>query len=500
MRARSTESLEERNGALPTTTSSSSSPPSRKRTLRQTSSSTRVVHSGFDRRGSNSWWQTRGIVDYVLLGLLLITSLYFVLFGAPLGFGQSTAASPDDQAHPDSNGQPKRPPHANNFTPRAVDELDSDRLNIYIDQLDQALEQGLTELGPNDREKFTIRVNTWRRNEQLIVSLNHHSQCEGVAQIQVIWCDEENEPPTEVLNHPSGKVVVERHMINSLNERFNILTEDTPTLGILSMDDDVLRPCDAIDAGFFRWVANPDRLVGYDARLHIPHFVDDDDGKNQGAAPVHEKLRSFEYGYKSATEKYNRYSLTLPRYCFVHRDYLDLYMSYMPEPILERIEEKFECEDIALSFFVSALTNGAPPLLADFWASKALIKLYSPAAISKTSGHKTVRDKCIEDFLIMLGLRTDSKIKLVIHELWHKEKPMFEFGAEPDADLFVPKDGLVPRHARLAAKVQEMKSMSDQDVSTKVVGQMVALAGKEAKKVGLLDGTDEWKSRWKSKR
>jgi hypothetical protein len=100
----------------------------------------------------------------------------------------------------------------------------------------------------------------------------------------------------------------------------------------------------------------------------------------------------------------------------------------------------------------------------------------------------------------MLGLRTDSKIKLVVHELWHKEKPMFEFGAEPNADLFVPKDGLVPRHARLAAKVQEMKSMSDQDVSTNVVGQMVAMAGKEAKKVGLLDGTEEWKARWKAKR
>ena len=457
-----------------------------------------MVHSGFDRRDSNGWWQTRGILDYILLGLLLTTSLYTVLFGAPL-FGHRTADPSGDQVHSDSNIPIRRPPSAHNFTPGSVDELDSDHLNIYLDQLDQALEQGLTELGPNDREKFTIRVNTWRRNEQLIVSLNHHSQCEGVAQIQVIWCDEENEPPAEVLNHPSGKVVVERHMINSLNERFNILTEDTPTLGILSMDDDVIRPCDAIDAGFFRWVANPDRLVGYDARLHIPHFADEDDGKDQGAAPLHQKLRSFEYGYKSATEKYNRYSLTLPRYCFVHRDYLDQYMSYMPEPILERVEEKFECEDIALSFFVSALTNGAPPLLADYWASKALIKLYSPAAISKTSGHKTVRDKCIEDFLIMLGLRTDSNIKLVIHELWHKEKPMFEFGAEPDAELFVPKEGLVSRHSRLAAKVQEMKSMSDRDISAKVVAQMVAKAGKEAKKAGLLDGTEEWKARWKVK-
>ena len=480
-------SLEERNGAGP---SSSSSAPRKKRSLM------RVGHSGFDRRDSNSWWQSRGIIDYVLFGSLLASSLYTVIFEVPF-FGHRIRTTSSEQAHSDNKLPPPRSPSDTNFTPHAVNELDSDHLNIYVDQLDQAMEKGLTELGSIDREKFTIRVNTWRRNEQLIVSLNHHSQCEGVAQIQVIWCDDENEPPTEVTNHRSGKVVVERHIINSLNERFNIMTEDTPTLGILSMDDDVLRPCDAIDAGFFRWVTNPDRLVGYDARLHMPHVADENGDNNKDVTPIDKKLRNFEYGYKSATEKYNRYSLTLPRYCFVHRDYLDHYMSYMPEPILTRVEEKFECEDIALSFFVSALTNGAPPLLADYWASKALIKLYSPEAISKTSDHKIVRDQCIEDFLTMLGLRSGQKLKLVVHELWHEERPMFEFGAEPDTELFVAKDGMVPRHARLAEKVQLMKTMSDRDVSFKVVSQMIAKASEEAKKVGLLDGTDEWKARWK---
>ena len=106
----------------------------------------------------------------------------------------------------------------------------------------------LAPLRPLDYEKFTIRINTWKRNEQLIVSLNHHSRCEGVAQIQVIWCDPEEEPPDEVVNHKSGKVVVERHDIDSLNERFHMLIHP-PTLGVLNLDDDVLRPCEALDAG-----------------------------------------------------------------------------------------------------------------------------------------------------------------------------------------------------------------------------------------------------------
>ena len=164
----------------------------------------------------------------------------------------------------------------------------------------------LTPLSPIDQDKYTIRINTWKRNEQLIVSLNHHSRCEGVAQIQVIWSDPDNEPPDEIVNHKSGKVVVEKHDINSLNARFHMLIP-TPTLGILSLDDDILRSCEALDsgekqlsdklldllsclciiakengyntcilaftdfchAGFFRWTRSPYQIVGYDPRLHI---------------------------------------------------------------------------------------------------------------------------------------------------------------------------------------------------------------------------------------
>jgi hypothetical protein len=117
-----------------------------------------------------------------------------------------------------------------------------------------------------DREQYTIRINTWKRQEQLLLSVEHHSSCPGVAEIQVIWCDKEEEPPAALFNF--SKVVVERHDVNSLNERFNILSPP-PTLGILSIDDDVLRPCEAIDSGFFKWTQNPDRMVGFDGRVHV---------------------------------------------------------------------------------------------------------------------------------------------------------------------------------------------------------------------------------------
>jgi Glycosyl transferase family 64 domain len=132
----------------------------------------------------------------------------------------------------------------------------------------------LTRLRPIDKEQYTIRINTWQRLEQLLISIDHHASCPGVAQIQVVWCEEEDPPDSLLRLHPE-KVFVERHAVNSLNERFHILpTTATPTLGILSMDDDVLRSCEAIDSGFFQWIQSPARMVGFDYRVHVAN----DDG------------------------------------------------------------------------------------------------------------------------------------------------------------------------------------------------------------------------------
>ena len=127
---------------------------------------------------------------------------------------------------------------------------------------DTARKMSLTPLRPVDREFYTIRMNTWKRHEQLIASIKHHMNCDGVAQIQVIWKESED-PPQEVLENP--KVVIEKHDENKLNQRFNILIP-TPTLGVFSVDDDILYPCEAVDMAFHAWTKNPERQVGFDRR------------------------------------------------------------------------------------------------------------------------------------------------------------------------------------------------------------------------------------------
>lgn len=85
----------------------------------------------------------------------------------------------------------------------------------------------LTPLRQQDYEFYTIRINTWKRLDQLQTSIEHHKSCPGAAQIQVVWCMDQGEPPASLTEHE--KVVVERHEVNSLNERFRILQEPTNT-------------------------------------------------------------------------------------------------------------------------------------------------------------------------------------------------------------------------------------------------------------------------------
>ncbi|KAL7503551.1 hypothetical protein ACHAXN_001341 [Cyclotella atomus] len=338
-----------------------------------------------------------------------------------------------------------------------------------------------------DQSQFTIRMNTWHRNEQLILSVNHHAKCETVKEIQIVWCDSQNEPPEDILHHVSGKVKIEKHTINNLNERFKVLL-DPPTLGILSLDDDVLRPCEALDAAFLRWTRHPERMLGFDVRTHV-------------VEESKEGQTTWKYGYMSTTEKSNRYSLTLPRASFLHRDYLDLYTMALPRPMYAYIAQHFECEDIAMSFLVSSLTGGKPPLITDYWAVKSMVKLYSESKISGGKDHKRARDKCVNDFADMLGLKGTVVDGVHVQPLQtgkirHKDS-FFGYGAEPEDWSSIEPQSVKTQHLKdLIETMQKVKAMYG-NVRTAWLSGKIAETMEEAKLAGMIENTEEWKKRWK---
>jgi len=339
---------------------------------------------------------------------------------------------------------------------------------------------------PTDYEQFTVRINSWKRPEQLRTVLDHYrtacsnsnraaaGDAEGeevadsnsrplVAQIQVVWCTDQGPPPpwladlaTSVVSDggtrntnsssatsaiidrgrpsynsnnrssaASPPIVLELHEKNSLNERFRLLLPDddeyapnsehqpklpnsaskTVTAAILSVDDDLLRPCEALEAGFAKWVRNPDRMVGYDARSHEVAVDTADAATMNDTTDRGRRQDAWKYGYLSTTQSSNRYSLSLTRFCFVHRDHLRSYFAEMPSKIRRRVDDKLNCEDVALSLWVSKLSGGKVPLLADCWAMRSMVKLYSQSSISGTKGHKKTRDQCVNDFAEWLGLK-----------------------------------------------------------------------------------------------
>ncbi|KAI2509473.1 glucuronosyl-N-acetylglucosaminyl-proteoglycan 4-alpha-N-acetylglucosaminyltransferase [Fragilaria crotonensis] len=349
----------------------------------------------------------------------------------------------------------------------------------------QQLHRTLTPLRELDYEVYTIRINSWKRLDQLQTSIQHHASCPGAVQIQIVWCMAQGEPPESLLENE--KVIVERHEVNSLNERFRIMQEP-PTLGILSIDDDVLRPCAAIDAGFFKWTQNPHRMVGFDGRSHT---VVSNGNSN-----------TWEYAYLSETERTNRYSMTLPRYAFLHRDYLNWYMTDLPRPIFDRVATNFNCEDIAMSFFVSSLTNGNPPLLADKWASVGTqIKLYSHnGGISDSLDHKALRDACINDFAELLQLKDRLQYGRYIGP------GIFSCGAEPQYQYTNARHNdnthahriRSSRQAEFDALRKSWESMSNNQV-IKALMDMKSHAMVQAYWNGLIIDSEPWEKRWNLK-
>jgi len=82
---------------------------------------------------------------------------------------------------------------------------------------------------PKQFTKYTIRVNTFRRNDLLEKFLQHYTTCEDVTEIQVVWSDLKNKPPADIMiKYNSKNVKYEIHESNSLNNRFYNLI-DVPT-------------------------------------------------------------------------------------------------------------------------------------------------------------------------------------------------------------------------------------------------------------------------------
>ena len=157
---------------------------------------------------------------------------------------------------------------------------------------------------------------------------------------------------------------------NSLNNRFMTYREFS-TDAILSVDDDVCLMKNQISFLFDVWKNNRNRIVGYAGRSHGWS------GKKWIYIPGIEC----------------QLSLVLTGFAFIHRFYLQLYETSMPDTIRKIVDKYQNCEDIAMNFLVSHLTREPNLLVYPIVFSCH----YGPnSQLHIRAGHYEMRSKCID--------------------------------------------------------------------------------------------------------
>jgi hypothetical protein len=169
-------------------------------------------------------------------------------------------------------------------------------------------------------------------------------------------------------------------------------------------------------------------------------------------------------------------------------------MTDLPRPIFDKVAKELNCEDIAMSFMVSSLTGGKPPMIADFWIIKSMVKMYSGVTISGNASHKRVRDECVDSFAEILGLKEGPNqltkaqytIKNQPADCSHRALPPSE--NEQVAAMLSQNE----RKQALDEKIAKWCADNFQDLRSDL-SLMMKRAALEAYKRGLIEGSSIWK-------
>eukprot|EP00980_Cylindrotheca_fusiformis_P009747 scaffold2149_cov187-Cylindrotheca_fusiformis.AAC.25 len=173
---------------------------------------------------------------------------------------------------------------------------------------------------------------------------------------------------------------------------------------------------------------------------------------------------------------------------------MSLYINELPPFILNTVAQNLNCEDIAMSFMISSLTNGKPSLLADFWAIKSMIKMYSEEKISGGKSHKSLRDECVDNFAKILGLKENPSNRLRFAQYLPTPPVFFECGDNPGTGLTHRKSD---REHELESLTNRWRDQS-KDMTLKELKGLMGKAGFRAYQHGLVQNTERWKERFQT--
>lgn len=237
-------------------------------------------------------------------------------------------------------------------------------------------------------EGVTIRVNTFKRLDLLEVFVDYylgkaesgrHSKknCDFVKQIQVVWSDKSKLPPkdwVEKYGQDGKRLVFEIHENDSLNNRF-LPKVSIETEAVLSIDDDLIIPCDTLAENLHVWRSFDKTLVGFSPRIYAYDVL-------SGALKYLRWQHTWWSGF---------YSIMLTKASYIHRGYFELFSKLVPKDFLDYVDQVRNCEDIAMAHVVSMHSKSAP-----VWVGGEVYEIGSTGGISSNSNHFSDRGMCLE--------------------------------------------------------------------------------------------------------
>jgi hypothetical protein len=158
------------------------------------------------------------------------------------------------------------------------------------------------------------------------------------------------------------------------------------TAAVLSLDDDLIVSCEDLDFAHGVWQSSPQSLVGFTPRLVT----------RRGSSS------SSSFLYHSSWKVvwwHGTYNMILTKCCFMHRDLLGAYFRVLSPEMLAWIEERRNCEDIAMQFVASNSSGGAPPV----WVQARMSDYGTKAGISQGKDHVDERSHCVDRLVQDLG-------------------------------------------------------------------------------------------------
>ncbi|KAK9249455.1 glycosyl transferase family 64 domain-containing protein [Lipomyces tetrasporus] len=247
-----------------------------------------------------------------------------------------------------------------------------------------------------DKYSVLLATHSLRRQATLPFVIKQFLMSPKVDKIFVIWHDKDqpvSKNIRDLVSEAQGAVVILTQTVDSLNNRFNPVKE-LRTAAVLICDDDVWTPIDDIDMAFESWQRQPDSLVGFAPRVDC-------------------------YDATSETIKYcwpfrmnpPRYSIMLTKLMFMDANFLFLWRCGLPDNILKYVDDLINCEDIAMNFLISGVTNRAPFHI----MSEEVYDFGLDGGISSNPAHFKVRGQCVQQMTNLFGRNTLVSVQGSVH-------------------------------------------------------------------------------------